>query len=113
MCQAQELCHCFSTVKIFLIYSKAGTKLVSVISFLNINKNLLITSNKVGEINFIELYNMTGQKVKTFDISSFNYINSGQSISIPISYISEGIYFLHLLDEDSGKAIVKRIIVNH
>ena len=81
------------------------------ISYINNSKELLITSQNINEITEIELYNITGQKVRVYNSSTFNYINTEQSIRISTPYISEGVYIVKCNTIDSnynGKVVIKQ-----
>ncbi|WP_114317104.1 HYR domain-containing protein, partial [Winogradskyella tangerina] len=78
------------------------------INYLSDSHNIFIESINILSIKNIELYNVLGQKVKTWSSNSFELdINS---ISIPVTDISEGTYIVKVYDNE--RVYHKKILIS-
>ena len=69
------------------------------------NTVIQIVNSKYPELTY-NLYDVVGKKISSGSLQA-------TSNAISVSDVSEGIYFLHLIDQQSKNAITKRIIVRH
>ncbi|QIE60374.1 T9SS type A sorting domain-containing protein [Rasiella rasia] len=69
------------------------------------NTFITVMNSKYPELSY-GLYDVSGKKISSGSLHA-------TANTIVVSDISEGIYFLHLVDEDSGNTITKRIVVKH
>ena len=67
--------------------------------------SITIMNNRYPRLTF-QFVNVMGQSIHSGSLS--NTMNT-----ILVDNISEGIYFLHLVDEDSKDSITKKIIIKH
>ena len=66
---------------------------------------ITVMNSKYPELTFA-LYDVVGKQI------SGGSLNATMN-TISVSSIAEGVYFLHLVDQDSNNSIMKRIVVNH
>lgn len=66
---------------------------------------ITVMNSKYPELTFA-LYDVVGKQI------SGGSLNATMN-TISVSSMAEGVYFLHLVDQDSNNSIMKRIVVNH
>ena len=69
------------------------------------NNYITIMNNRYPNLKY-QFLNVMGQQIHSGSLS--NTMNT-----ITVDYISEGVYFLYLIDEDSKDSITKKIIIKH
>ena len=80
------------------------------ISYFQNDQDIFIASKQINDIRLVELFSMSGQKVRSFDSAVFELDLSSQSLRIPISDISEGVYIIKCHTSNSthnDKVVIK------
>ena len=65
---------------------------------------ITVMNNRYPHLSF-QFFNVVGQRIHSGSLS--NTMNT-----INVTNLAEGVYFLHLMDEDSNDSMTKKIIIN-